>query len=175
MQNKFLSQVEKNIEIQAAGLIAVAREDQVFSEARGELAQLNLADRLRARVDDNIYFQIKKMGWFKGELKQVFADHFLIATVNKLWLVPLTSLLSVSGLGRSSKKPNPIEARWNQLSSYRDWVIDQNQVRIQLTDGESIYGEIFKLYKDHLELKTDSELIAIFYTSVLVAMRDFEN
>ena len=60
MHNKFLSQVEKNIEIQAAGLIAVAREDRVFSEARGELAQLNLADRLRARVNESIYFQIEK-------------------------------------------------------------------------------------------------------------------
>jgi hypothetical protein len=175
MQNDFLSQVEKNIEVQAAGLIAVEREDRAFSEARGELAQIELTDRLRAKANEDIYFQLKKLGWFKGQLKQVFADHFLVATINKLWLVPLSSLLAVSGLTRAMKKPNPIEARWNQLSSYRDWVIDQTQVRVQLIDGESIYGELLKLYKDHFELKTQAELVAINYSSVLVAMRNYES
>ena len=53
MKSDFLSSVEKNIELQAAGLVALAREEFAFAEARGEIAHQILADRLRARINVN--------------------------------------------------------------------------------------------------------------------------
>jgi hypothetical protein len=175
MDNSFLSQIEKNIEVQAAGILAFKREDRALSEARGELAQILLSDRLRAKVNENISLDINRIGTVNGIVKQVFSDHLLLITNSKIWLIDLLHIKILSRLDRSVKKPNPIEVNWSKISTLRDWMIDLANVTFYTSDGEILSGTMHKLYKDHLDIKTASEIITIYYHLIIAGQRSHEN
>ncbi len=174
MKRDFLSQVEKNIEVQAGGLLAMAREDQAFSQARGELARLEIADRLRAKIGKSIKVLIIEIGWFEGTVQQVFLDHLLLKIHSKLWLIKFFSLQAVQRLEQGVKKPNRLEKNWTISSTFRDWMIDQTKVTIRTVQGLSINGEITRIYQDHLEIGSALEVTAVPFQAILVAMRNYE-
>lgn len=174
MKRDFLSQVEKNIEVQAGGLLAMAREDQAFSQARGELAQLEIADRLRAKIGTSIKVLILELGWFEGIVQQVFSDHLLLKIHSKLWLINFLSLQAVQNLEQVTKKPNRLERNWGMNSTFRDWLIDQTKVTIRVAQGVTLSGEITRIYQDHLEISSVLEVTAVPFQAILVAMRNYE-
>lgn len=174
MKRDLLSQVEKNIEVQAGGLLAMAREDQAFSQARGELAQLEISDRLRAHTGASLKVLITDLGWFEGTVQQVFLDHLLLKIHSKLWLINFSSLQAVQKLAQGIKKPNRLEKNWGMNSTFRDWMIDQSKITIRTAPGAIISGEISRIYQDHLEISTIVEVTAVPFSAILVAMRNYE-
>lgn len=174
MDNRFLSQIEKNIEVQAAGILAYKREDRAFSEARGELAQILLSDRIRAKINENITLNINQIGAVSGIVLQVFSDHLLLIVNSKIWLIDLNHIKVLSRLDRSIKKPNPLEVNWSKISTLRDWMVDLASVTLNTSTGEIFTGTIHKLYKDHLDIKISSEIFTIYYHSIITGQRDHE-
>ncbi len=171
MENSFLSQLERNLEVQASGILAVQREDLVLAQARGELAQLQLVDRLRAKINTEVRLKVISFGVINGTLTQVYQDHLLLECNSQLWLIDILSLRLLTKLERSIQKPNIIEKNWTKLSSFRDWMCHYSAVNIYTSDGDITSGNFHKLYKDHFELKTSSGVISIYYHDTVAAQR----
>ena len=171
MNKDLLSSVEKNIELQAAGLLTLTREEFAFAEARGEIAKQKLADRLRACLGFTLELQVATLGWLKIKVVQVSNDHLVASTESNSYLIRFSSLVAVRGLTKSNKTPNKIDNSWRLNSSLRQWMIDKATVIIYLK-GEATYtGQIKKIFQDHFELSTDIGVLVFSESALLIAVK----
>lgn len=170
MQRDLLSGVEKNIELQAAGLLALSREEFAFSEARGEIAHQVFADRLRACLNLYLEIQILENGWYKLRVLQVSSDHFLAIDNSRIFLIKFSSLIAIKGLTSSTKVASKFDTSWRVNSTFRQWMIDQGDVSFYLPGGISLNGKIRRIFKDHIELATDNGIVAINTDTLILAV-----
>lgn len=174
MNNDLLSGVEKNIEIQATGLLAQAREEFAFSAARGENSKLKLADRIRSCLGSTIEVQVIDFGWHSLKVLQVASDHFVASDLSRLFLIKFSSLIALKGLAKGAKPPNRIDNSWHINSTLRKWMIEQDNVSIFLKNHTSYSGKIKKIYLDHFELSTEIGVIALSESEVLMGVKSGE-
>ncbi len=174
MKSDFLSSVEKNIELQAAGLVALAREEFAFAEARGELAHQILADRLRARINVNLEILVMDMGWQKLKILQANSDHLLAVDESRVYAIKLSSLIAIKNLNISTKPANRLEESWSLNSTLRQWMISHSVVSFLLPNSLSLSGEIKRIYQDHFEVESEFGDVALTQSNFLVAVKSRE-
>lgn len=171
MTNELLSGVEKNIELQAAGLLALAREELAFSEARGEIAQKNLIERLRACLNSTLEIQIADIGWHQLRILQVNCDHLVAIQTSRIFLIKFNSLVAVKGLNASTRGANKIEASWKLNSTLRQWMVEQAIVSTFLPSAITFNGKICRIYQDHFDLITDDGVVTITTAALILAVK----
>lgn len=171
MTNELLSGVEKNIELQAAGLLALAREELAFSEARGEIAQKNLIERLRACLNSTLEIQIADIGWHQLRILQVNSDHLVAIKTSRIFLIKFNSLVTVKGLNTSTRTANKIEASWKVNSTLRQWMVEQAIVSTFLPSAITFNGKICRIYQDHFDLITDDGVVTITTAALILVVK----
>lgn len=174
MKNDFLSSVEKNIELQAAGLVAIAREELALAQARGEIAHQILADRLRSCTNFNLEILAMELAWQKLRILQANSDHFLATDDSRDYAIKLSSLIAIKNLKISTKTANKIEKSWNLNSTLRQWMISHSVVSFILPNSFSISGVIKRIYLDHFEVGCDFGDVALTQSNILVAVKTHE-
>jgi hypothetical protein len=146
-----------DLEGQAAELEAAELAAEVADRTRREVALLRLVDRLRAAVDRPL-----RVGLVSGEtvhvrLGRVGADWLLAheEPAEREVLIPLTSLVSVVGLGQHSATPGsegPVAAKLDFRMALRALARDRSRVLVQVRGGGTPAGMVGRVGADFLEL-----------------------
>lgn len=136
---------------EAAELLA-----EVAERTRTEQARATVADRLGAATGSALAVVVAGHGAVHGQLTDCGVDWLLIAEAGEREaLVPMTAVLSVSGLGRGLVRTDPadrvargLDLRW----ALRGIARDRSPVLVGLRDGSAATGTVDRVGADHLEL-----------------------
>ena len=80
MNDNYLFELERNLELQAASFLMQKDSISLQSQIRTERFQQTLFDRLRAKVNQVITIEIKAIEVFTGILLEVVAGHICLET-----------------------------------------------------------------------------------------------
>lgn len=174
MKHDPISAIEANLRLQAEGLLTLERENRAYAEARGELAQDLLTDRIRGNSGRTLELQVLNIGWQCMQIQQVYKDHFIATIESKIWFIKFSSLGSIKNLANLTRRPNRIEQHWNLASTLRDWMIDRSIITLGTKNQEMINGEIHKIFKDNLELFDNQTRFAIPFEIISFGVKKYE-
>ncbi|HVE64759.1 MAG TPA: hypothetical protein VNB94_13285 [Mycobacteriales bacterium] len=135
---------------------AAELEIEVATRARGEWARLGLVDRLRPAIGHPLVLHTSGAAALRGTLCGLGPDWLLLAeAAGDEVVVPLASLLSVSGLGARSAAPGSegqVVARLALGHALRGIARRRAGVAITLLDGSVLHGTLDRVGADFVEL-----------------------
>lgn len=150
------SQLFGDLEAQAEALVSAEEQGEVAERTRIETGRLGLLDRLRAAEGHPVGVRCVGAGALEGRLDRVGPDWLLIAEpAGAEVLVPLSSLLGITGLSRWSAPPGgegKVAGKLGLRSALRGLARDRAGVRILLADGGDVAGTVDRVGADFLEL-----------------------
>ena len=148
------SQLFSDLESQAEALAGAEELAEIAERTRIETGRLGLLDRLRPAEGHLIQVRCAGHGALPGRLDRVGADWLLLAeAAGAEALVPLASVVAVTGLGRWSEAAvGRLERRLGLRSALRGLVRDRAPVQVVLVDGGSVAGTIDRVGVDFVEL-----------------------
>ena len=128
--------------------------EELAERTRIEAASLTLADRLRPAAAHVLDLHCRGAGRLRGRLQRVGTDWLeLIEPIGCAVVVPLASVLAVSGLGRwSATADGEVDRRLGLGSVLRELVRDRATVQVVLVDGSQLAGTVDRVGADFVEL-----------------------
>ena len=145
-----------DLEAQAELLARRDRADEVGERSRIEMGRVVGLDRLRPAVGATISLAVLGGEQVDGVLRKVGAEWLLVEEQQgREAVVPLTSVLTVAGLGRWVADPDSVgvvESRLGLRSALRGLARDRAAVRVHLIDGNELDGTIDRVGADFFEL-----------------------
>lgn len=142
-----------DLESQVEALADAEELGEIAERTRIETGRLGLVDRLRPAEGHVINVRCAGAGMVRGRLDRVGADWLLLTEpAGAEALIPVASLVAVTGLGRWSAAGGQLDRRLGLRSALRELVRDRAPVRILLVDGGSVAGTIDRVGLDFLEL-----------------------
>lgn len=172
MNDNYLFELERNLELQAASFLMQKDSISLQSQIRTERFQQTLFDRLRAKVNQVITIEVKAIEVFTGILLEVAADHICLETGEKELMIPNWSIEAIRDLGTKSIKPSILQSKWNFQSFLRSNLLEQNQIAVYLESKRVISGKVISVYLDHFDISCAGSLISIFNSSVKYISKD---
>ncbi len=101
-----------DLEQQAEALYDSERDVELADRSRAEYAQVTLASRLMASVDDEVGLEVRGVGFVHGELQRVAADWCLVRGSDQDWVVRTAVITLVRG---ASERSVP-EVAWSPVA-----------------------------------------------------------
>lgn len=145
-----------DLEGQAEEADAAERAAEVAERTRLEVGRLRLVDRLRAAAGARVVLRAQGGQVLTGRVADVGADWVLLEeTGARAALVPLQSVLALSGVGARSDLPGSegeVEARLDLRYALRRLVRDRAVVELVLGDGTTVSGTLDRVTADHVDL-----------------------
>ncbi len=166
MNDNYLFELERNLELQASSFLMQKDGFSVQSQIRTEHFQQNLFDRLRTKVNSEITIEVKSRDNFTGILLEIASDHICLEIGEKELAIPNWSIQSIKDLGRKSIPPTFLQSKWNFQSFLRSNQMEQNQIAVHLESKKVISGKILGVYLDHFDLGCNNSVISFFNQNV---------
>ena len=166
MNDNYLFELERNLELQASSFLMQKDGFSVQSQIRTENFQQNLFDRLRTKVNSEITIEVKSRDNFTGILLEIASDHICLEIGEKELAIPNWSIQAIKDLGRKSIPPTFLQSKWNFQSFLRSNQMEQNQIAVHLESKKVISGKILGVYLDHFDLGCNNSVISFFNQNV---------
>ena len=166
MNDNYLFELERNLELQANSFLMQKDGFSVQSQIRTEHFQQNLFDRLRTKVNSEITIEVKSRDNFTGILLEIASDHICLEIGEKELAIPNWSIQAIKDLGRKSTPPTILQSKWNFQSFLRSNQMEQNQIAVHLESKKVISGKILGVYLDHFDLGCNNSVISFFNQNV---------
>lgn len=83
MREKYLFELERNLELQASGFLMQKDSLLLQSQLRTEYFQIKMLDRIRAMQNTDIILDVLDLGNIKDILKEVASDHICLEVEQK--------------------------------------------------------------------------------------------
>jgi hypothetical protein len=150
------SRLFADLESQVEAMLDAEVDGEVVERTRMEAARLRLVDRLRAAEYHPVELLCAGAGQLRGHIDRVGADWLVLAEVGERdALVPLGSVLAVTGLGRRSGAPGsagPVVSKLGLSHPLRALARDRAPVQVVLIDGTRLTGTVDRVGADYVEL-----------------------
>lgn len=166
VNDNYLFELERNLELQATSFLMQKDGFSVQSQIRTEHFQQNLFDRLRTKVNSEITIEVKSRDNFTGILLEIASDHICLEIGEKELAIPNWSIQAIKDLGRKSTPPTFLQSKWNFQSFLRSNQMEQNQIAVHLESKKVISGKILGVYLDHFDLSCNNSVISFFNQNV---------
>ena len=92
MKEKYLFELERNLELQASGFLMQKDNLLLQSQLRTEHFQIKMLDRIRAMQNNELILDVLDLGNIKGILKEVASDHICLEVGQKEIIIPTWSI-----------------------------------------------------------------------------------
>ena len=172
VKDKYLFELERNLELQAAGFLMQKESILLQSQIRTEQFQINLFDRLRSDISKEVCIEINELKTITGKLCEVASDHICVELGQKELTFPVQSIQAIRNLGNRTKSASVLQSKWNFQSFLRSNLIDKKQVAICIGKSNILSGTISAVYLDHFDLLNNQSTISIFTHSVIYVSKD---
>jgi len=143
-----------DLEAQFEAAQAAELELEVRDRSRREAALIRTVDRLRAARGADVVLSVPGAGPVQGVLRDAGQDWVLVEQPGaREVLVPLASVLSVTGLGRraapdAGEVARRLDLRW----ALRGLARARTAVQVGLVDGAVLSGTLDRVGADHVDL-----------------------
>ena len=145
-----------DLEQQADALFDAERDLELADLARAEYAEVTLASRLMAAVDEDVALDVVGVGRLEGRLTRVAAEWLMLAVGAAEWVVPLAA---VSAAQVPSDRSVP-EVAWSAVarrlglrSALRRLADTGETCVIHTREGTQQQGRIARVGQDFFELR----------------------
>lgn len=172
VKDKYLFELERNLELQAAGFLMQKESTLLQSQIRTEQFQINLFDRLRSDISKEVCIEINELNTITGKLCEVASDHICVELGQKELTFPVQSIQAIRNLGNRTKSASVLQSKWNFQSFLRSNLIEKKQVAICIGKSNILSGTISAVYLDHFDLFNDQSTISIFTHCVIYVSKD---
>ena len=172
VKDKYLFELERNLELQAAGFLMQKESILLQSQIRTEQFQINLFDRLRSVISKEVCIEINELKTIIGKLCEVASDHICVELGQKELTFPVQSIQAIRNLGNRTKSASVLQSKWNFQSFLRSNLIEKKQVAICIGKSNILSGTISAVYLDHFDLLNNQSTISIFTHSVIYVSKD---
>ena len=172
VKDKYLFELERNLELQAAGFLMQKESILLQSQIRTEQFQINLFDRLRSVISKEVCIEINELKTITGKLCEVASDHICIELGQKELTFPVQSIQAIRNVGNRTKSASVLQSKWNFQSFLRSNLIEKKQVAICIGKSNILSGTISAVYLDHFDLLNNQSTISIFTHSVIYVSKD---
>ncbi len=140
------------------------RRSEVADRTRAEFGRVRLIDRLQpllAQPQERVRMGLAAGDPVSGRVAAIGADWVLLAepTAGREWLIPLSAVQWVDGLGPESAEPGwegLVGARYGLRIILRRIVRDRATVVVTLLSGDIRRGRLERVHADHVVLRADA-------------------
>lgn len=143
-----------DLEGQARSLEQADLELEIADRTRGEVGEIQLANRLRSALGATVRLQVQAVGLVAGRLERVGRDWLLVTTPHDV-VVTLGSVSAALELTATALSPRGLSAVSTNLglaAALRALVLDRSAVTVRLRDGSSYSGTPDRVGADFLDL-----------------------
>lgn len=163
-----------DLEGQADAAFGVERDQEIADRGQAEYAQVTLASRLMATVDQQVRLEVLGVGVVEGLLQRVAAHWCLVAGAGQEWIVRLPTVASVQG---ASPRSVP-EVAWSPVarlgfgSALRRLVEAREPCVLRLLDGTRQDVRAKRVGADFVEVRLGRSVdVLVPFTAISAVQR----
>lgn len=131
----------------------VAEDEEVVELAEAEQAQVALADRLRARLGQEVSLRLRDGSDVHGTVVDAAVQWLLIADAGRRALIPMSAVVGARALAYAAPEAPVVERRLRLTHVLRALAREEAVVVVRTTAGD-YRGRIVRVAADHAELDT---------------------
>lgn len=172
MKEKYLFELERNLELQASGFLMQKDNLLLQSQLRTEYFQIKMLDRIRAMQNNELILDVLDLGNIKGILKEVASDHICLEVGQKEIIIPTWSIQWSRSLIKTSKSATMLQSKWNLQSLLRSVLIEKLDIIVCLRKDNLLNGQITTVYLDHFDMISEKNIYSIQFSTVKYISKD---
>lgn len=172
MKEKYLFELERNLELQASGFLMQKDNLLLQSQLRTEHFQIKMLDRIRAMQNNELILDVLDLGNIKGILKEVASDHICLEVGQKEIIIPTWSIQWSKSLIKTSKSATMLQSKWNLQSLLRSVLIEKLDIIVCLRKDNLLNGQITNVYLDHFDMISEKNIYSIQFSTVKYISKD---
>lgn len=172
MKEKYLFELERNLELQASGFLMQKDNLLLQSQLRTEYFQIKMLDRIRAMQNNELILDVLDLGNIKGILKEVASDHICLEVGQKEIIIPTWSIQWSRSLIKTSKSATMLQSKWNLQSLLRSVLIEKLDIIVCLRKDNLLNGQITNVYLDHFDMISEKNIYSIQFSTVKYISKD---
>ena len=172
MKEKYLFELERNLELQASGFLMQKDNLLLQSQLRTEHFQIKMLDRIRAMQNNELILDVLDLGNIKGILKEVASDHICLEVGQKEIIIPTWSIQWSRSLIKTSKSATMLQSKWNLQSLLRSVLIEKLDIIVCLRKDNLLNGQITNVYLDHFDMISEKNIYSIQFSTVKYISKD---
>lgn len=172
MKEKYLFELERNLELQASGFLMQKDNLLLQSQLRTEHFQIKMLDRIRAMQNNELILDVLDLGNIKGIVKEVASDHICLEVGQKEIIIPTWSIQWSRSLIKTSKSATMLQSKWNLQSLLRSVLIEKLDIIVCLRKDNLLNGQITNVYLDHFDMISEKNIYSIQFSTVKYISKD---
>ncbi|MEY2777940.1 MAG: hypothetical protein RL008_36 [Actinomycetota bacterium] len=174
MNENYLFELERNLELQASGFLIQKDSHLLQSQIRTEQFQIGLFDRVRAKLNQDIYIQLFEGPQIKGKVLEVALDHLCLQIGMKEFAIPIWSIAYVSGLTNKTNQATILQSKWKISSYLRSNLIEKNYLAVNISKSLILTGKVTGVFQDNFDLQNIEEKYSIPFSRVIYMSKDVD-
>ena len=172
MKEKYLFELERNLELQSSGFLMEKDNLLLQSQLRTEHFQIKMLDRIRAMQNNELILDVLDLGNIKGIVKEVASDHICLEVGQKEIIIPTWSIQWSRSLIKTSKSATMLQSKWNLQSLLRSVLIEKLAIIVCLRKDNLLNGQITNVYFDHFDMLSEKNIYSIQFSTVKYISKD---
>lgn len=145
-----------DLESQYDAAVRSADDDAAAELAEAEFGSVRLADRLRARLGEQVTLRLRSGADVHGRLLDAAPQWLLLAVDERRTLVPADAVVLARPLGAAAPREGRVEQRLRITHALR--ALAREGARVRVTCGAHAYtGWLTRVGADHVDLRADAD------------------